>query len=158
MKRILTNTVALAVAALALAAATPTLAETIYKWVDESGTVHYGERPPEGVDAELVTVTTAKSRDGDDPYAETRAQQAEQKEAEAERMVEASAALEQQQQEQARLEAACAAQKSRLEQLIPRSKILLQNPDGTSRMLGDDERLAMIEESQTFVDENCPDD
>lgn len=155
MKRILTTAIAL----LALAAATPALAETIYKWVDESGTVHYGERPPEGVDAELVTVTSAKPQGSvDDPYAETRAQQADQKEAEAERMVEAAAAIEQQQQEQARIEAACAAQKSRLEQLIPRSKILLQNPDGTSRMLGDDERLAMIEESQKFVDENCSDD
>ncbi|MEE4173223.1 MAG: DUF4124 domain-containing protein [Xanthomonadales bacterium] len=158
MKRLLTKAVAVALATLALATTPPILAETIYKWVDESGTVHYGERPPEGVDAELVTVTTAKPRSGDDPYAATRTQQTEKKEAEAERMVEQTAAIEQRQQEQARLEAACAAQKSRLEQLIPRSKVLLQNPDGTSRMLGDDERLAMIEESQKFVDENCPDD
>jgi hypothetical protein len=147
-----------AVAILALASAPPLLADTIYKWVDETGTVHYGERPPEGVDAELVTVSSVRSEAPADPYAETREAQAAQKEANAERMVEASAAYEQQQQEQARIEAACAAQKSRLEQLIPRSKILLQNPDGTSRMLGDDERLAMIDESQKFVDENCPDD
>jgi hypothetical protein len=147
-----------AFAALALAMTPPLLADTIYKWVDESGTVHYGERPPQGVDAELVTVASARKERGEDPYAETRAAQAEQKEADAERMVEASAAYEQQQQDEARLQAACAAQKARLEQLIPRSKVLLQNPDGTSRMLGDDERLAMIDESQKFVDENCPDD
>ena len=146
------------VAALAMVTTSPLTAETIYKWVDETGTVHYGERPPEGVDAELVSVTSGRSSDNEDPYAETRATQAAQKQAEAERMVEASAALEQQQQEQARIEAACAAQKSRLEQLIPRSKILLQNPDGTSRMLGDQERLDMIEESQKFVEENCKDD
>ena len=147
-----------AVAVLALAMTPPLLAETIYKWVDESGTVHYGERPPEGVDAELVTVVSSRSSRTEDPYAATREAQAEQKEANAERMVEASAAYEQQQQERARIEAACAAQKARLEQLIPRSKILLQNPDGTSRMLGDDERLEMIDESQKFIDENCPDD
>jgi hypothetical protein len=154
----MTRSILFAAAALALATTPPLLADTIYKWVDESGTVHYGERPPEGVDAELVTVTSARKAQNQDPYAETRAAQAEQKEADAERMVEASAAYEQQQQERARIEAACAAQKARLEQLIPRSKILLQNPDGTSRMLGDDERLAMIDESQKFVDENCPDD
>lgn len=147
-----------AVAALAMVTTSPLPAATIYKWVDETGTVHYGERPPEGVDAELVSVTSGRSSGGEDPYAETRAKQAAQKQAEAERMVEASAAVEQQEQEQARIEAACAAQKSRLEQLIPRSKILLQNPDGTSRMLGDQERLDMIEESQKFVDENCKDD
>lgn len=147
-----------AFAVLALGTMTPVLAETIYKWVDETGTVHYGERPPEGVDAELVTVRSARPETAEDPYAETRTAQAEQKEANAERMVEESAAFEQRQQEQARIEAACAAQKARLEQLIPRSKVLLQNADGTSRMLGDDERLKMIDDAQKFVDENCQDD
>jgi hypothetical protein len=146
------------VAVLALAVTPPLLADTVYKWVDESGTVHFGERPPEGVDAEPVTVTSAGSVSGGDPYAETRSAQAAQKEANAQRVDEASAGMEQRQQDQARLEAACAAQKARLEQLIPRPKVLLQNPDGTTRMLDDQERLDMIEESQKFVAENCPDD
>ena len=143
------------VTVLALASVPSLFAATIYKWVDESGTVHYGERPPEGVDAEPVSVGSSGSVSGGDPYAETRADQAAQKAATAERMAETGAVMEQQQQD--RLAAACAAQKARLEQLIPRPKVLLQNPDGTTRMLGDQERLDMIEESQKFIDENCPD-
>ncbi len=153
MKRSLLNTIAV----LALAVTPPLMADTIYKWVDESGTVHYGERPPEGVDAVPVSVGSSGSVSGGDPYAETRAAQAAQKASAAERMTETGAAMEQQQQDQERLAAACAAQKARLEQLIPRPKVLLQNPDGTTRMLGDQERLDMIEESQKFVDQNCPD-
>lgn len=129
-------------------------AETIYKWTDAQGTVHFGERPPEGVQAELVSITTRSDPSTNDPYAaarknlqtpaEARAQQAEQaKQWELER------------QEAERMAAACAAQRARLQELIPRSRVLLQNPDGTSRMLTDGERQDMIDESQNFVDENC---
>lgn len=136
---------------------TPALAETIYKWTDDKGTVHFGERPPEGVDAELVSVTTASAASSNaaaDPYAAARENlrsPAEAREANAE----TAKQRELQKQEDARIAAACEAQKSRLQELIPRSKVLLQNPDGTSRMLSDDERQSMIDESQKFVDENC---
>jgi len=151
-------TIPLALAALILAAAFPAgAAETIYKWTDAEGTVHYGALPPEGVDAEQVLVTAApKTEDQDDPYAEARKrltpdpEEVKQREEQAQR-------LEQQRQEQARLEAACVAQRDRLEQMIPRAKVLLRNPDGTTRMLDDDERQRMIDESQTFIDENCQD-
>ena len=29
--------------------------QTVYKWVDEDGVVHFGESPPEGVEAERIT-------------------------------------------------------------------------------------------------------
>ena len=29
--------------------------QTVYKWVDENGVVHFGESPPEGVEAERIT-------------------------------------------------------------------------------------------------------
>lgn len=137
-------------------ALTPAQAETIYKWTDDSGTVHFGELPPEGVNAEVVSVTTASTRtvSEEDPYAAARANlrspaQAREDNAQAAQQREA------QKQEEARIAAACNAQKSRLEELIPRSKVLLQSADGTSRMLSDDERQSMIDESQKFVDENC---
>lgn len=135
--------------------ASPAQAEVIYKWTDEKGTVHYGERPPEGVNAQRVTVSNAPDPDEvDDPYASARAPEGEPSAAQQQREQRAQMA-EEQRQEAARIAAACEAQKSRLEQLIPRAKVILQNPDGTSRMLDDDERLSMIAESQKFVDENC---
>lgn len=33
--------------------------ETVYKWVDEDGVVHFGESPPAGVDAEVITTSAA---------------------------------------------------------------------------------------------------
>ena len=36
----------------------------IYKWVDENGVTHYGQRPPQAQDAEKVGVTTSKRASG----------------------------------------------------------------------------------------------
>lgn len=33
--------------------------QTVYKWVDENGVVHFGESAPAGVDAEVVTTSAA---------------------------------------------------------------------------------------------------
>ena len=33
--------------------------QTLYKWVDEDGVVHFEESPPEGVNAERITTTAA---------------------------------------------------------------------------------------------------
>lgn len=35
--------------------------EGAYKWADAKGNVHYGERPPEGVNAEYIKTITGKS-------------------------------------------------------------------------------------------------
>ena len=32
--------------------------QTVYKWVDDDGVVHFGESPPEGVEAERITTDT----------------------------------------------------------------------------------------------------
>jgi len=139
----------------AIATTGPVAADVIYKWTDEKGTVHYGERPPEGVNAERVLVSAAPEPEQvDDPYAAARITPEQRNEAQQQREEERLLA-EQREQEEARIAAACEAQKARLAELIPRAKVILQNPDGTSRMLDDEERLAMIEESQKFVDENC---
>ncbi len=135
-------------------ALTPALAETIYKWTDAQGTVHFGERPPEGVEAELVSVNTKSEPGVDDPYAASRAKLRTPAEAKEQR-VDAAAQRELEEQEKARMAAACDAQKARLEQLIPHSRVLLQNPDGTSEMMTNEQRQEMIDKSQAFVDEHC---
>lgn len=131
--------------------------ETIYKWTDLNGVVHYGERPPEGVDAVRVTVSSIAPEDASDPYASARRGPDDEPSISEQKREERAKRAEEQAQEDARLTAACAAHRDRLSQLVPRTNILLQNPDGTSRRLDDNERLAMIDESQKFVDASCAD-
>lgn len=135
-------------------ALTSALADTIYKWTDSQGTVHFGERPPEGVDAELVSINTRSEASATDPYAASRENLRTPAEAKEQRL-EAAQQRELEEQDAARMAAACDAQKSRLEELIPHSRVLLQNPDGTTKMMTNEERQNMIDESQAFIDENC---
>lgn len=37
------------------------VASTVYKWTDESGRVHFGQRPPQGVKSEQVNTSTPRS-------------------------------------------------------------------------------------------------
>lgn len=157
----MTRTPVLLIAALSLALSlfSPALeAQTIYKWVDENGTVHYGERPPEGVEAEPVSVSSPKvgTSQPNETYTDPGAA-AQRRAREAEEQQQQIDLIAEQQGEAARIAAACESHRKRLEELVPRPKILLQNEDGTSRMLGDEERLQMIEESRQFIEEYCGD-
>ena len=59
---------ALPIAALALAACLsgPVFADAIYKWVDDQGITHYGEKAPKNVKSSTVKVGDTTSSDADD--------------------------------------------------------------------------------------------
>jgi hypothetical protein len=131
----------------------PALAETVYKWVDENGTVHFGERPPEGVEATAVNVspksaglTAERAPDTTQAPEPSVAQQRRDERSEKARAME---------EEEKLMAAACEAQRAQLMRLEPRTRILVREPDGSTRMLDDEERLKAIEEARTFIEENC---
>ena len=129
-------------------------AQTVYRWVDDNGTVHYGERPPEGVEATAVNASpgsaglvpqhtdSEQNGSGEPSYAQ---QQRD------ERAARAQAERERKQQ----VAALCEEQRALLARLEPRPKILVRDPDGTTRMLPDDERLQTIENARNFIRDNC---
>lgn len=55
----------LAVAGLLAVLAVPAGAAGFYKWVDEKGVTHYGEKPPEGIQAASVKVRDTTSSDAE---------------------------------------------------------------------------------------------
>lgn len=140
------------------------LAATIYRWVDENGTVHFGERPPEGVDAELVTTASPPPMNAEDadPYAPASAENPGEGEAAPPGMAE------QRRQERAervatqreideQLTRMCADQRALVAQLEPRPNILVQDEDGNTRRLDDVERLDTIAKAKKFIEDNCAD-
>ena len=46
--------------------------QTVYKWTDEDGVVHFGESPPPGVAAEKITMQAAPSVPPPQPAAVSR--------------------------------------------------------------------------------------
>lgn len=166
---------------LVVPAGTAGAAETIYRWVDASGTVHYGQVAPVGVAYEVV-------RPGNDPAgrpptlaeparpgaAPGGAQGPAPADAPAEqgsavasprlsdaqrRMQEELEATEQKRLAELRAEREenCRRAREQFEQFTTYRRIRMRGPDGEYVILGEDERQQRIEEAKQAILLNCED-
>lgn len=140
--------------------ATDAIAEDeIYRWVDENGVVHFGDRPPANTEADRVSIqpskisNTAPSSDStsDDPYAPAAsvpsvAQQL--RDERAEKRAEAA--------ENARIVAeACAQRRTIVSQLEPSTRVMVRSEDGTVTRMDDNVRLETLNEAKAYISANC---
>ncbi len=148
--------------ALACTFTTSALADT-YRWVDAEGVVNYSERKPRGVDAELVSRTSV-------PRTETRPietapppgipgatqSQPELSERQQEMLTELQTAETDRQDQVAKIrQDNCDTARRVLENLTVRDRVRVRMEDGTTRMLGEEERQARIAEAQQGIVTNC---
>lgn len=125
--------------------------QTIYKWMDEEGVIHYTARPPEDVDFEEVSTRTREPVEPASGGDET------------ERMDDGAAAGTPPEQPQSArsgpdpevVAERCTQARSNLENLNRYENITVEGDDGEQRPVSDDERMRMIEEAQQFIDEWC---
>jgi hypothetical protein len=112
-----------------------------YRWTDESGTVQYADRPPEGVEAEFIKFSSpkgSKPSDNETP-SETTAEPKVYDEMEA--LPEKDPALcKQAQQNLKALEGA---------------RIRITEPDGSKRFLTEDEKETQRENARKFIKIHC---
>lgn len=139
-------------------------AAEIHTWTDENGVVHYSQTPPPqggdtvvemkdaykpgSVPAQPPAADDGAGAGGTEPAALTpaearRQQMAQQRQANRER--------------QAQNQQLCGLHRQRLEQLEPARRVFYTDETGESVRMDDDQRLALIEESRAFLDENCSD-
>jgi hypothetical protein len=147
---------------LSLALATSAVAQTIYRWVDAEGTVHFGSEPPKGVDATLVNTSappgglgvaaedirgtggeaTAQGTDPNISYAE------QQRRERAERQQEAR-------QKQAERQSKCAAMENQRAALEPSPRVIIEDENGNPVRMDDNDRLTRLEEAKKYLTDNC---
>lgn len=162
---------------LAALAATAGAAETIYRWVDASGTVHYGQVAPVGVAYEIVrpgndpvarTPTLAEpARPGAAPASGPTGASAEQGSgAPSPQLSDAQRRMQEQLEatEQTRLaeiraekEENCRLAREQFEQFTTYRRIRMRGPDGEYVIIGEDERQQRIEEAKQAILLNCED-
>lgn len=123
--------------------------ETIFKWTDEDGVVHYAAHPPEGVDyVELgvdMTPDAAAVPPASEP-AEARAAAAQPPELPEMTRTEPDPKVVAERCEQAR---------SNIENLVRHTNIVVSDEDGQQRALSREQRQQMVDETQAFIDEWC---
>ncbi|WP_395795399.1 DUF4124 domain-containing protein [Aquimonas sp.] len=134
-------------------------ATEVYRWKDANGVTHYGERPPEGTEAEEVTirkappVTPAEAVTATDepaePVDESNMSADERAEVARQRAIEAAAEA----RRQAR-EVACARARQNLQVLRQNNYVSLRDGD-TTRTLDAAERDQQIAENEAAETTHC---
>ena len=143
-----------ALLALALTVPAAGLASDIYKWVDEDGVVHFGDRPAEDAQVETVQVASEPT----DP-AEVRARVEARRSARAETAGDAAATqdltekeIEAQERERAEK---CTQFKERLQKFLTSRRLYREDENGERVYLNEEETLAARADVQEKVLEYC---
>ena len=134
----------------------PTAAKEVYRWVDENGVVHFGDRAPEKGDAEKVSIQpssgagSAPASDPASPYTEpTQPSYAQQ-------LRDERAALLKEKAETAEITSEiCQQARDVITQLEPSPRVNVTHEDGTVTRMDDNDRLERLAEAKAFVSENC---
>ena len=133
--------------ALVLALALPVASAQVYKWVDEKGRVHYGEKPPVGAKSSTLKPPTA-------PSAPAKAQDLQSQELDfRRRQVKKGEDEATQARETANRDARCNAAKENLS--IAEQAALFRRQKGERVFLSDAERNAEIEKMRADVTRYC---
>lgn len=131
-------------------------ANSVYKWTDEEGNTHFGDRQPTGRSAESVSIRTGKSQNGSS--SRSAQQQVEDFE---ERQAEEDAGEEQSAEEQARQQQRqrnCETARSNLNILEAGGRIQTQGEDGERRYLDEEEIEQKRQQFEEIADDNCDDE
>jgi hypothetical protein len=137
---------------------TPASAQ-IYKWVDEKGTTHYGERPPQGRAAREIEQRLANPAPA--PEKAVQAEKAAQpnwqdKELEFRgRRIEAEQADAAQKQKEAANRQACNQARDRLAQIRMARRTYRLDENGERVYQSEEEQKALIAQQEQLVSEHC---
>lgn len=125
---------------------------SVYRWTDESGIVHYGATPPLGVEAELVKAGGPGSSSDGDGGAPAGATDAEGNPVDAEA---AQPEVKLSPEMQARKDAMCKEERERLATLQKPGRIRMKAPDGSIKYLSMEEVQAEINTTKKVIEDTC---
>jgi hypothetical protein len=137
-----------------IAGTTVVMAADVYKWVDEDGTVHFGDRPSATNDSERMEVHAPGP--AEDPDAASRAAQRDKmlkvwQEERSERKEQAAQALAEKKERERR----CAEAKKRLFEYEHASYLYDLDEQGNRQVLSDEDHKQALQEARDLVAEWC---
>ena len=128
---------------------TSVMATKLYKWTDEKGNVHYGQTKPTDYKAIRVNAPPPPPSDAPDlnkPFAEKILGKGGDQSSSPAPSTDMDPDIKASQ---------CAKARNNLTNLQNNSRVRVQNPDGSVRLLTDDEKQAKLKESQKQIDYYC---
>lgn len=128
----------------------------IYKWVNEQGNTHYGQRPPrdKNIDVKKVFVKSSGIIDSEKDPTSIQDSANEIAKSNADHKA-ANDKIQQQANEKRRLQERCETSKKNLAELDYGGNRLYKDADGNYSRLSPDDKTKKREELNTFINENC---
>ncbi len=127
---------------------TPSHAAKFYKWTDENGNIHFGDKAPDKSDAESVHINSrAPKPSGKAPakFGQDDVDEAKEKQAKAEKDA----------KEAARRKTQCDAIRNNMRTLNSGVRVAELDDSGERRFIDDDERASRVKETQAKLDKFC---
>lgn len=155
--RIATLYMAVLMATLLLPATDAIASDSVYRWVDEDGNVHFGDRPPEQVDAEKINVQTSPGSAGQ-PTADTTSEKTPPQPSYAQKQREERAQKRRENAEkQQSIAKGCEQRLATKAQLEPSTRVMVTTEDGEVYRMDDNDRLEELAKLNVYISENCED-
>ena len=133
--------------------------ETIYRWVDKDGVVHFGDQPGTDSKTETIAIKAAPRNTAPPSTVENQAISSQPQEpqvsiAQKRRNERAEKRSEAEEKRQA-VAAGCKQRRQLVAQLEPSPRVMVEGEDGNITRMDDDKRLEILAEAQTYIGEKC---
>jgi hypothetical protein len=144
----------LALAVVVMALPVFATAQSVYKWTDENGVIHFGDRKPNGQQSESVSIRTGKPSGAASTSPQQKVQEMADQEAESVQSEKVSAAEEARQKQRT---ANCRTAESNLSLIRSGSRIRVEE-NGEERYLTPEEISQKREQFEEIAELNCSDE
>ena len=132
--------------------------DSVYRWVDDKGVVHFSNRPADAANAEKIDIQTSEVKstapvsdvERDAIYAQPSepSQAQQQRDERAKNRQEAAELAE-------AVAAGCDQRRQIVAQLEPSTRVMVRGEDGEVYRLDDNERLKALDEAKAYIAEKC---
>lgn len=133
--------------------------DEVYRWVDENGVVHFGDRAPKQQEAEVISIPQTSGVSPQSPYGSKQAEAADGQEPQPSAAQQArDERFEARKEKEAKAEVIaknCETARNVVSQLEPSPRVNVTHEDGTVTRMDDNERLEELARAKAFVAENC---
>lgn len=133
--------------------------DEIYRWVDENGAVHFGDRPPENGVAESISIPQNSGVSAQTPAGTSSDDVEETGEPQpslAQQLRDKRAEIRKEKEEHSQIvAAACEQRRTLVSQLEPSTRVMVRLEDGTVTRMDDNVRLETLNEAKSYIAENC---
>jgi len=125
--------------------------EDIYRWVDDNGVVHFGDRPDAHTDAEMIKIPERRVDSEPIPSDAFEAQPSYAQQIREERAIKKR----EYDKKRKKMGDECGRHRQIVEKLEPFTRVMIQQPDGSAIRMDDNERIEKLHTSKAFIAENC---